>query len=95
MFPRSHLRIHPRSGYPELRQIGRKQIGAFLQEREKYETQVSAARAACANIHPVPLSSSIKGELLLSLFAINTLKGAMKVADVTDGFLLNNLKGFI
>ena len=42
--------------HPELRQLGRKQIDDFLQAREQYESQVSAARIAGANIQPVPLT---------------------------------------
>ena len=38
--------------HPELRQIGRKQISNFLEDLEKYLSQISAARAAGAKMQP-------------------------------------------
>ena len=78
--------------HPELRQLGLRQITRFLQEREKYVSQVSAARAAGASIQPVPLTSSVDSQLLRSLVGIGVLKGAAQVADVTDDMLKEYLE---
>ena len=78
--------------HPELRQLGRKQIDEFLQAREQYESQVSAARLTGANIQPVPLTSSVESEILLSLIGMGELQDATKMSDVTDDILLAYLQ---
>lgn len=80
------------SDYPKLKKLGRKQIHAFLKDREQYLLRVKDAIASGHNLPIVPLIFSVDHDLLLSLFQFKCFPGANEFSQVTDEILMTYLK---
>jgi len=73
--------------YPELKQLGRRVIHAFLEERARYLRLVADARGQGSTMRPVSLVSSVKFELLKALVALKTFPGIQSVDNLKNDIL--------
>jgi len=78
--------------YPELKQLGRRAIHAFLEERARYLRLVADAQSQGSTMQPVSVVASVKFELLKAWVALKTFPGISSVDKLSDDILLTWLK---